>query len=90
MNCVCMETSVCIPQAISGRYEWCHYQPRLGSWWMYRIGKKKAGRLLDGRLWDQSPPALLRVNSALGNDAHIHTGNADLLFQPENPSFCVF
>jgi hypothetical protein len=31
------------------------YQPRIGAWVMERAGKKQAGRLLDGRTWDEFP-----------------------------------
>jgi protein gp37 len=33
------------------------YQPRpsLNPWWMHRVGKGKAGRLLDGREWNEFP-----------------------------------
>lgn len=31
------------------------HQPPLGSWWVSRVGKKKAGRLLDGKLHDAFP-----------------------------------
>lgn len=30
-------------------------QPPLGTWVMHRVGKKAAGRVLDGRTWDQLP-----------------------------------
>lgn len=30
-------------------------QPPPGSWWTVRVGKAKAGRLLDGRTWDEVP-----------------------------------
>lgn len=36
---------------------WCGYQPdpAQNPWFMERIGKKAAGRLLDGRTWDEYP-----------------------------------
>lgn len=34
---------------------WCKYQPCPGSWFMAKVGKKRAGRLLDGEVWDQYP-----------------------------------
>ena len=32
---------------------WCEYQPCPGSWFMAKVGKKEAGRLLDGREWNE-------------------------------------
>jgi protein gp37 len=29
--------------------------PQLGAWWMAKVGKTQAGRLLDGRTWDEFP-----------------------------------
>jgi protein gp37 len=29
--------------------------PAAGAWWMQRVGKKAAGRTLDGRTWDEFP-----------------------------------
>jgi protein gp37 len=34
---------------------WHEYQPCPGSWFMAKVGKKKAGRLLDGREWNETP-----------------------------------
>lgn len=34
------------------------HQPAPGSWWMERVGKKAAGRELDGRTWDEFPAAV--------------------------------
>lgn len=34
---------------------WCEYQPCPGSWVMAKVGKHEAGRLLDGRTWDELP-----------------------------------
>ena len=43
------------PQGWTRRDEFCDHQPAPGSWWMRRVGKKAAGRLLDGRTWDEYP-----------------------------------
>lgn len=38
-----------MPQGMGGPDgDWCEHQPAPGSWWMVRVGKKAAGRLLDG------------------------------------------
>lgn len=34
---------------------WYEWQPPPGSWYMDPVGKKRAGRLLDGREWNQMP-----------------------------------
>lgn len=34
---------------------WHEYQPCPGSWFMAKMGKKKSGRLLDGREWNEFP-----------------------------------
>jgi protein gp37 len=34
---------------------WHEYQPCPGSWFMAKVGKKEAGRLLDGREWNGMP-----------------------------------
>jgi hypothetical protein len=52
-----------------GRYlheEWI-YNPEVfpwpkDMWWMDRVGKKKAGHLLDGREWRESPKILEAMN----------------------------
>lgn len=36
---------------------WPEWQPPTGAWMMERVGKKAAGRLLDGREWDECPVA---------------------------------
>lgn len=38
-------------------YYWCGYQPTPSEnpWFLERVGKKAAGRLLDGRTWDEFP-----------------------------------
>lgn len=48
-----VEPSGAIPQTINP--DWCDHQPRPGSWWMAPVGKREAGRVLDGRTWDQMP-----------------------------------
>ena len=35
--------------------QWPEFQPPEGSWVMERVGKKAAGRILDGRTWDEYP-----------------------------------
>lgn len=41
-----------------GRYARCHpFEATDTSKWVYRIGKKYAGRKLDGRIWDEFPRA---------------------------------
>ena len=37
---------------------WVHATPRPGHAWVYRVGKKAAGRLLEGRLHDEMPRRL--------------------------------
>lgn len=37
-----------MPQGMGPDGDWCEHQPASGSWWMIRVGKKAAGRLLDG------------------------------------------
>lgn len=41
------------------RVYWCGYQPDPGQnpWFMERVGKKQAGRMLDGQEWSQYPEA---------------------------------
>lgn len=34
---------------------WHEYQPCPGSWFMANVGKKAAGRLLDGKMWSEMP-----------------------------------
>lgn len=34
---------------------WHEYQPCPGSWFMANVGKKEAGRLLDGKTWSEMP-----------------------------------
>jgi protein gp37 len=56
-NTVCLEvdgSSLCGIE--HGKY-WCTGQPRpeCRPWWLWRVGRKKAGRLLDGRTWDEFP-----------------------------------
>lgn len=34
---------------------WHEFQPCPGTWVMAKVGKKRAGRLLDGRTWDELP-----------------------------------
>jgi len=36
-------------------YHDCQPHPGVNPWWMQRIGKKAAGRILDGREWDEFP-----------------------------------
>lgn len=40
--------------------QWPEFQPPPGSWMMERIGKKNAGRLLDGREWSEFPEGVKR------------------------------
>lgn len=35
--------------------EWADKMPRIDGLWMLRVGKRAAGRLLDGRTWDEFP-----------------------------------
>lgn len=44
----------CIVLDLSGK-EWPEWQPPDGSWMIERVGKKAAGRLLDGREWNEMP-----------------------------------
>jgi protein gp37 len=41
-------------------YDGVEHQPHTGSgaWWIERVGKKAAGRLLDGREWNERPEAI--------------------------------
>lgn len=50
---VALEPSGAIPQTIGP--DRCDYQPGPGSWWLAPLGKKAAGRELDGRTWDEMP-----------------------------------
>lgn len=52
----CIEPSGCIPhrEFSDGSFR-CDHQPRPGAWWLACVGKKRAGRLLDGREWNEFP-----------------------------------
>lgn len=39
---------------------WHEYQPCPGSWFMANVGKKAAGRLLDGKTWSEIPKGVQR------------------------------
>ena len=39
------------------------HQPCPGSWFMAKVGKKEAGRLLDGREWNETPLSLSTATS---------------------------
>ncbi|MEM9134314.1 MAG: phage Gp37/Gp68 family protein [Actinomycetota bacterium] len=50
---VALELGGAIPQTINP--DRCDHQPAPGAWWMAPVGKKLAGRSLDGIIWSQSP-----------------------------------
>jgi hypothetical protein len=50
----------------------------LGYTWMYRVGKKKAGRLLDGSTWNQFP---------LHPERHATAEKATAITEPARPEF---
>lgn len=51
-----LESGGAITQSIGGpEGDWCDYQPDSSAWWMQRVGKKAAGRELDGRTHDEFP-----------------------------------
>ncbi len=52
-----LENNGAMPGGIKGPERWSHYQPRpeLNPWRMLRVGKKAAGRLLDGRERNEMP-----------------------------------
>lgn len=55
---VALDTAGFQPQGESRDGSWCLYQPPPGSWRMARVGKKLAGRRLDGREWNDFPAAV--------------------------------
>jgi hypothetical protein len=57
--------------------------PRPGNATMMRVGKKRAGRLLDGRTWDQFPQANRDVPGVSGL---VGAGHAEHQQTPINPS----
>lgn len=46
---------VMTPPIHTGDGGWHEYQPCPGSWFMAKVGKKDAGRELDGQTWDEYP-----------------------------------
>lgn len=56
------------PCGMQNDEHWIHHQPDPGEnpWWFLSTGKKTAGRLLDGRTWDEMP-AKWSVSSGQGS-----------------------
>lgn len=52
---IALEPSGDIPHWSHRDKYFVHYQPSPNAYWMVRAGKKKAGRLLDGREWNEVP-----------------------------------
>lgn len=52
---IALEPSGDIPHWSHRDKYFVHYQPSPNAYWMVRAGKKKAGRLLDGREWSEVP-----------------------------------
>lgn len=50
-----LEHSGIVAQRIPARGTASGHQPAPDAWWMGRVGKKAAGRQLDGRTWDEMP-----------------------------------
>jgi protein gp37 len=52
---ICMEANGGIPHWEHGKQWRVDYQPNLSGWYLANVGKKAAGRLLEGRTWDELP-----------------------------------
>jgi len=52
---VALELSGDTPEGARGNGSWCHNQPAPGTWWMKRVGKRSAGRMLEQRTWEERP-----------------------------------
>lgn len=52
---VAVSPSGTVETTVAPRGDYWGSQPPPGSWWMARVGKRRAGRELDGRTWDEFP-----------------------------------